>query len=161
MVLSKPVTAAPRWRNWQTRRSQKPMSARTFGFDSRSRHQVGNVIPHRREQCGRGPKWPRNGECDRRCQPELRRPCGPSALLRPPLLAYASTDARVPLLGRSAGAPATKSWEGPLDTESLGRPSGRIPAALLWILLRRRPHAGRRVTGSFGSLDCRGLTSRR
>ena len=40
MVLSSPVTAAPRWRNRQTRRSQKPMSARTCGFDSRSRHQV-------------------------------------------------------------------------------------------------------------------------
>ena len=26
---------------WQTRRSQKPMSARTCGFDSRSRHHVG------------------------------------------------------------------------------------------------------------------------
>src|ERR1700693_4684554 len=39
MVLSSPGTAEPRWRNWQTRRSQKPMSARTCGFDSRSRHQ--------------------------------------------------------------------------------------------------------------------------
>src|SRR5205807_1188953 len=32
--------AAPRWRNWQTRRSQKPLSARTWGFDSPSRHQT-------------------------------------------------------------------------------------------------------------------------
>jgi hypothetical protein len=32
---------------------------------------------------------------------ELRRPCGPSASLRPPLLAYASTDACAPVLGRA------------------------------------------------------------
>jgi hypothetical protein len=36
-------------------------------------------------------------------------------------------DARAPLLGASAGVPITKAWEGPLDTESLGRPSGRTP----------------------------------
>src|SRR5450830_1438135 len=38
LVWSRLLSRAPRWRNRQTRRSQKPMSARTFGFDSRSRH---------------------------------------------------------------------------------------------------------------------------
>src|SRR5258708_20725819 len=38
LVWSRLQIRAPRWRNRQTRRSQKPMSARTFGFDSRSRH---------------------------------------------------------------------------------------------------------------------------
>src|SRR5437588_3153854 len=32
--------AAPRWRNWQTRRSQKPLRATSWGFDSPSRHQL-------------------------------------------------------------------------------------------------------------------------
>src|SRR5207247_10452511 len=41
IVWSSPRWAAPRWRNRQTRRSPKPMSARTCGFDSRSRHHVG------------------------------------------------------------------------------------------------------------------------
>lgn len=30
---------APSWRNWQTRRSQKPLSERTCGFESHTRHQ--------------------------------------------------------------------------------------------------------------------------
>jgi uncharacterized protein len=37
--------------------------------------------------------------CDQRCRPDLWPPCGPSASASPPLLAYASTDARAPLLG--------------------------------------------------------------
>src|SRR5438132_3991175 len=41
MIWSKTLWEEPRWRNWQTRRSQKPMSARTSGFDSRSRHHAG------------------------------------------------------------------------------------------------------------------------
>src|SRR5258708_11869529 len=46
---------------------------------------------------------------------DLRRPCGPSALLRPPLLAYASTDACAAMLGQSTGVPAAQPREGPLD----------------------------------------------
>src|SRR5439155_15098118 len=44
MVWSGPPGSAPRWRNRQTRRSQKPMSARTSGFDSRSRHHGGRTV---------------------------------------------------------------------------------------------------------------------
>ncbi len=35
---------APSWRNWQTRRSQKPLSERTCGFESHTRHQGRTVF---------------------------------------------------------------------------------------------------------------------
>src|SRR5712692_7614324 len=54
MILSSPVGAAPRWRNRQTRRSQKPMSARTCEFDSRSRHHSGWGDPRLRSHVAKG-----------------------------------------------------------------------------------------------------------
>src|SRR5450759_2504485 len=59
----------------------------------------------------------------RKTSTDLRRPCDPSALLRPPLLAYASTDACAAMLGPSTGVPVTKSREGPLVTEPLAEVS--------------------------------------
>ena len=72
----------------------------------------------------------------RRSPTDLRRPCGPSVLLRPPLLAYASTDARAPVLGRSTGVPVTQLREGPLATEYLAGASGHT---LLRTLYSGRP----------------------
>src|SRR5713226_4834956 len=50
---------------------------------------------------------------------DLRRPCSPSASLRPPLLAHASTDALAPVLGRA-------SHLSRLVTESLAEGSVRV-----------------------------------
>src|SRR5512133_4367008 len=33
-----PYSCGPKWRNWQTRRTQNPVSLGTCGFDSRLRH---------------------------------------------------------------------------------------------------------------------------
>src|SRR5438132_14235259 len=61
MIWSKPLREAPRWRNWQTRRSQKPMSARTSGFDSRSRHHAGvTAAAAWRVTASRSPRLPAN-----------------------------------------------------------------------------------------------------
>ncbi len=82
---------APSWRNWQTRRSQKPLSERTCGFESHTRHQGRTIFrsaahlprPHavRRESAHRGPfhspprpDRPGTGACSRRASawPSLR-----------------------------------------------------------------------------------------
>jgi hypothetical protein len=53
---------------WQTRRSQKPMSARTCGFDSRSRHQI-ELVPVKPSAL----RLPRKNHCQVDCQANATR----------------------------------------------------------------------------------------
>ncbi len=78
------------------RRRSSSSSVRKYAARIRAFSRVADVAPTAEPACEKSiiSAWRR-----RRGSAALRRPCGPSALLRPALLAYASPDARAAMLG--------------------------------------------------------------